>query len=79
MHLSFKKVSPGIDPVGGSWPPEQFAQVLSDAFPQEVTGALALFTAAHHKLIQVRGSVIHRLHGDDRCCVVAGVKGERTT
>ncbi len=64
-------VSPGVDPVGGSRPPEQFAQILSDAFPQDVAGALTLLTAAHHKLVKVRGAAVHGLHGDDRCCTVA--------
>lgn len=64
--------SPGVDPVGGSRPPEQFAQVLSDTFPQDVAGALTLFTAAHHKLVEVGSAVVHRLHGDDGCRTVAG-------
>lgn len=71
--------SPGVDPVGDPRPPEQFAQVLSDTFPEQVTGALALFAAAHHKFIQVGRSIVHRLHGDDSCCVVTGARDKRTT
>lgn len=41
-----------------------------------MTGALALFTAAHHKFVKVGGAVVHRLHGDDRSRTVAG-KTER--
>ncbi len=71
-------VSPGVDPVRGSGPPEQFAQVLSDAFPQDVTGALTLLTAAHHKLVEVGSAAVHRLHGDDGCrAVAAGTKRHR--
>lgn len=64
-------VSPGVDPVGGSGPPEQFAQVLFDTLPQDVAGALTLLAAAHHKLVEVGGAAVHRLHGDDGCCAVA--------
>lgn len=71
-----KSCLPGVDPVGGSGPPEQLPQILSDTFPQDVTGALALFTAAHHKLVKIGGAVVHRLHGDDRNRTVAG-KAER--
>lgn len=70
-------VSPGVDPVGGSRPPEQFSQVLSDAFPQDVAGALTLFTAAHHKLVQVGSAAIHWLHGDYGYCAVAGGRGRQ--
>lgn len=65
-------VSPGVDPVGGSGPPEQFAQVLSDTLPQDVAGALTLLTAAHHKLVEVGSAAVHRLHRDDGCSAVAG-------
>ena len=70
-------VVPRVDPVGGSGPPEQFAQVLSDTLPQDVAGALALFAAAHHKLVQVGRAAVHRLHGDDGCRAVAGGVRER--
>lgn len=70
-------VSPGIDPVGGPGPPEQFAQVLSDTFPQDMAGALTLFTAADYKLVKVGSAVVHRLHGDDGCRAVAGGKNGR--
>lgn len=65
-------VLPGVDPVGGSGSPEQFAQVLSDTFPQDVAGALTLLTAAHYKLVEVGSAAVHRLHGDDGCRTVAG-------
>lgn len=42
------RVLPGVDPVGGSRPPEEFAQVLPDAVPQDVADALTLRAAAHH-------------------------------
>lgn len=44
---------------------------MSDALPQDVAHALALLTAAHHKLVQIRSAAVHRLHCDDGCCVVA--------
>lgn len=65
-------VSPGVDPVGGSRPPEQLAQVLSDTFPQDLAGALTLLAAANHKLVEVGSATVHWLHGDDGCCTVAG-------
>lgn len=72
-------VLPGVDPVGGSRSPEQFAQVLPDTLPQDVAGALALFTAAHHKLVEVGSAAVHRLHGDDGCRTVAGATEARET
>lgn len=68
-------VIPWVDLVGGSGPPEQFAQVLSDTLPQNLAGTLALLTAAHHKLVKVRSAAVHRLHGDDGCCAVTGGGG----
>lgn len=65
-------VSPGVDPVGGSRPPEEFAQVLSDTFPEDVAGALTLLAAAHHKLVKVGGAAVHWLHGDDSRRAIAG-------
>lgn len=56
---------PWIDSVGGSGPPEQFTQVLSDALPQDMTGSLTLLTAAHNKLVKVGSAAVHWLHGDD--------------
>lgn len=73
-------VSPGVDPVGGSGPPEQLPQVLFDALPQDLAGALALLTAPHHKLVQVRSAAVHGLHGDNGCSVVAGGhRGQKMT
>lgn len=63
--------SPGVDLVGGSWPPEQFAQVLFNTVPQDVTGALTLFAAAHHELVKVGSAMVHRLRGDDGCRTIA--------
>lgn len=65
------RVSPGVDSIRALGPPEKFAQVLCDTLPQDVAGALALLTAAHHELIQVRSAAVHALHGDDGCCSVA--------
>lgn len=65
-------VLPWINSVGCSGPPEQFAQVLLDTLPQDVTGPLSLLAAAHHKLVQIRSATIYWLHGNDGCCTVAG-------
>lgn len=71
-------VLPGVDPVGGSRPPEKFAHVLSDTLPQDVAGALTLLTAAHHKLVEVGSAAVHRLHGDDgRRTVAWGTERQR--
>lgn len=55
---------PGVDLVSGSGPPEQFAQVLSDTFPQDLAGALTLLTAAHHKFVEVGSATVYWLHCD---------------
>lgn len=68
--------SPGVDAVGGTGPPEELAQVLPDALPQDLAGALALLAAAHHKLVQIGCITAQRLPGDDGCCTVPA--GDRT-
>lgn len=65
-------VSPGVDPVGGSGPPEELPQVLSDTLPQDVAVTLTLLTAANHELIQVWRPAVHVLPGDDGSRAVAG-------
>lgn len=69
--------SPRVDAVGGSGPPEELAQVLADALPQDLAGALALLAAAHHKLVQVKCATAHTLCGDDCCCAVPDVAAMR--
>lgn len=43
-----------------------------------MAGTLTLFAAAHHKLVQIGGAVVHRLHGDDGNRTVA-VEDSRET
>lgn len=57
--------SPGVDAIGCPGPPEELAQVLADALPQDLAGALALLATAHHKLVQVERATAHTLRGDD--------------
>ena len=58
-------VSPGVDAVGAAGPPEEAPQVLADALPEDLAGALALLAAAHHKLVQVGSGTAHWFLGDD--------------
>lgn len=68
---------PGIDGVSDSGAPEKHLQVLPQALPQHLAGALALTAGAHHKLVQIGGAPQHGLRGQNGGSVVPGGGRER--
>lgn len=67
---------PGIDGVSDPGAPEKRLQVLPQALPQHLAGALALAAGAHHKLVQIRGAPQDGLRGQNGGSVVPGAAGE---